>query len=193
MLSPRHGNAPQFEGPPMGWTMPAVTGLVLLAAGVSWLWMGQQGRKPKMSSLDQVFKIVEELVRRRPFTVDGVARATEKSLHPTPTASNRYFDIFESDEDPKATISKVELRAPSRINPVKHAGLVIFDLHLEPCVKEEAVKVHFGREPDTILLSYPEDPRRSLTHVYRFEWGELSFSFAQETGCLISAVIDRKK
>lgn len=172
--------------------MEAILPLVLIAVIVplALLLLAKTGRLRALPShtgqgAPALFQVIEALIRQRPFTRHAVRRIT--GTNPWELDSNNYFKTFMSDQDAKATIQAVELRIPTSASSKKD-GLVILTVNTAARITPEAVRKHFGSEPD---LSVPEPAAPcQYAYTYRQPWGDLSFEFARRTEYLMTVAID---
>ncbi|MGA2326479.1 MAG: hypothetical protein ABSH05_09350 [Bryobacteraceae bacterium] len=132
-----------------------------------------------------LFRVIEALIRQRPFTVGAVSRITQTTLRALD--SNQYFATFVSDRAAGAPVREVELRIPTSASSKKD-GLAILSVDAAARITPEAVTKHFGSRPD---FSVPE-PAAPYEFAYRYKqaWGDLSFEFARGTRYLIAVAID---
>lgn len=132
-----------------------------------------------------LFRMIEALIRQRPFTVGAVSRITQTTLRALD--SNEYFATYKSDGAAGAPVREVELRIPTSASSKKD-GIAILTVDAAARITPEEVSRQFGARPE---LSVPE-PAAPYEFAYRYKqaWGDLSFEFARGTRYLIVVAID---
>jgi hypothetical protein len=146
--------------------------------------------EPPADPSGQLLRLVDDLVRQRPLTVDSVARITQRTLRRVPERSNSFFSVFESGMEKKPVLSSIELRVPAKSGS-KSGGLALLSIDRKQCISPEAVHRHLGRDPDRLSPSNPNDPQRSYTFEYQSGWGDRRFVFDSGSDCLILVAIDQ--
>jgi hypothetical protein len=132
-----------------------------------------------------VFKLIEALIRQRPFTLDAVSRITETTMRKAD--SNEYFATFMSVRGAKTPLRQVELRLPTSASSKKD-GMLILSIDSSARITPEAVEKQFESRPD---LSVPEPAAPyEFSYTYAQPWGRLSFEFARRTRYLVAVIID---
>jgi hypothetical protein len=132
-----------------------------------------------------VFKLIEALIRQRPFTLDAVSRITETTMRKAD--SNDYFVTFMSARGVKTPLRNVELRLPTSASSKKD-GILILSIDSSARITPEAVGKQFESRPD---VSAPEPAAPyEFSYTYVQPWGRLSFEFARGTRCVTAVIID---
>src|SRR5512140_2641495 len=105
-----------------------------------------------------LFKVLDRLVKSRPFERDGVATAVGLGLVKSPS-SDDFFDIFRSPSgpvDPASPVTSAELRKPGKRATVLD-GLVLLGVRDNPCILRTEVAARYGKEK-SVLVPTPHQP-----------------------------------
>jgi hypothetical protein len=130
-----------------------------------------------MSVNDDFFKLVQDLMAARPFTIEGVEKITGHKLHPVPNTA-----FFASKDDTHRSFQAIDMRGPNFIS---------LDVQTQRCVEENEVKGRYGDRPELSFPTAPAPPTTPVYLVYRFPWGKVSFGFERAgRKCLIEVIIN---
>jgi hypothetical protein len=145
-----------------------------------------------MSSTDNLFKMIQDLIASRPFSVDGVDKITGHQLHQKEKTWNRLFLEFTSENTADPLVRATELRTPKRDMPRANENVGILSLDIQPtlCVELKDVKSRFGDSPQLVVPSAHAPLSVPTGYEYRLPWGTLNFGFSREgRACLVRVVL----
>lgn len=143
-----------------------------------------QGSTPTASILE----LVEALSAQR-LTAQRVRRATGIELSRV-ESENPYWSFFESDDDSKRAVARIELRMRTS-PPESGESLLVLELGVDHCLPVEDVLAKYGREPSLNVPTPHGPPEQRVYYIYSFDWGRLSFG-ARDTksGCVTNVVLE---
>ncbi len=153
----------------------------------------QRQKDPAMSSTDDLFKTIQDLIASRPFSVDGVAKVTGHKLHQDTKTWNQLFSEFSSEEPTHPFFRATELRIPERDLPRSTArdGILILTVQPSLCVELKDVEARFGKDPIPMMPSAHAPLSEPMGYEYRLPWGALRFGISREgRECLKDVVLD---
>lgn len=145
-----------------------------------------------IGSKHELFDLVKDLSEIRPFNPKKIEKVLGHVLKNVESESNEYFLTYKSkkSETHGDDIFSIELRVPT-LNTNCTDGMLILDLSLDECIKQEDVLNKYGEGEIT-----PPDPNEPIETAsfyvsYKYYWGEISYGF-MVTGqkCLNSVVLN---
>jgi hypothetical protein len=166
-------------------TVAKLGGLVIAAACASACGRGdvQQQKSESvskgeraMSTHEDFFKMIQDLVTARPFTVDGVSKVTKHKFALVPKESNAYFEVFAAQDEAHASFRAAELRMP-KAGATARDGILVLTVQPKVSVSQKEVKARFGENPELSFQTHRRPPDGPTYFVYRFAWGKVSFGF----------------
>lgn len=150
------------------------------------------GGMTMIGSKHELFDIVEDLTKQRPFNPKKIERILGHVLKNVESESNEFFLTYKSqkneaqDDDNLA----IELRIPTSKSNCTD-GMLILDLSLDTCITQDDVMDKYGESEAT--PPDPDEPTETASFYvsYNYHWGKISYGFMViGQRCLNSIVLD---
>jgi hypothetical protein len=136
--------------------------------------VSKEGRA--MSTHEEFFKTIQDLIAARPFTVEGVEKVSKHKLAAVPKESNAYFGVFAAQDEAHPNFRALELRMP-KPGATARDGMLILTVQPKVSINQKEVKAQFGENPELSFQTHRRPPDGPTYFVYRFPWGKVSFGF----------------
>lgn len=152
-----------------------------------------QGERVIMSTNHQFFKLLQDLIAARPFSVEGVAKITGHRFHEQREQSNDYFSFYASKDDAHSFVREMTLGIPKPASS-QPDGMVGLTLAPALCIDKKEILAQYGDHPE--VAEPPPPPLHDAPRYIRYKlaWGTLSFGFEHGgRGCLVKVGLDTIK